>query len=511
LGLNLLATLELGEPRHANKPGGHSLWMTWRAPANGVVTFTTLGSLFDTLLGVYTGDDVASLTPVAANDDSSGLLTSRVQFNAVAGREYHVAVDGFGLAVGNALLKWTLDTTTQLLPVITALTGNQTVGEGESLSLGVTVDQPLVSFQWLHNGVPIPGETNSLLKISKVSSQNVGSYTVRLALGDWTLISDSISVQINNTDGQVQRTAAAYDKLFEATAAPSASRSFSRAKSGSVSHGYSVSQTFSTSGAGRDPGEPQHCGVAGGASEWFIWQSPTNGTAVITTDGSNFDTVLAIYIGPGNSYATLTNVACDNDSGANGKTSRVTFEAKAGTVYYIAVDGVNGAQGTVKLNIAVGAAPQIVAHPQSKTASPGSAATLTVAANAFPAPKYQWSFNGANLAGATNTSLVLSNVSAGHFGSYQVRVTNSIGIVFSLPAQLLPQNPLRIASRILQTNGFRLVVECPSGTNYVLESSRNFGTWVPLVTNQSASGSFSFVDAAALTNAHLFYRVRNAY
>lgn len=43
-------------------------------------------------------------------------------------------------------------------------------------------------------------------------------------------------------------------------------------------------------------------------------------------------------------------VVCDDDSGPNG-TSRVEFLAVAGTIYYIAVDGVNGAMGNVRLQI----------------------------------------------------------------------------------------------------------------------------------------------------------------
>jgi hypothetical protein len=346
LGLNLLATLEPGEPRHANKPGGHSLWMTWQAPASGVVTFTTLESLFDTVLAVYTGNDLTALAPIAANDDDSGLLTSQVRFNAFAGEKYHIAVDGFGLAVGQTVLNWALDTKSALLPIISFLTPNQTVGEGETIALQVNVENRLVAYQWFFEGKPIEGADQSLLTIEKIDFNKVGSYTVRLMVDDLIVLSDRISVQINDTDGQVQRTSAAYDKMEEssnATAAPkststatAAPKSASTAKSGSVSHGYTTTQTFSTVGGSKDPGEPDHCGETGGASQWYSWQTPTNGTVVITTDGSNFDTVLAVYIGPGDSYATLTNIACDNNSGANGLTSRVSFKTKPGTTYYIA-------------------------------------------------------------------------------------------------------------------------------------------------------------------------------
>jgi hypothetical protein len=59
--------------------------------------------------------------------------------------------------------------------------------------------------------------------------------------------------------------------------------------------------------------------------------------------------VLAVYTGPGTDFATLKQVACDNDSGADGKTSRLQLSAKAGTIYFIVVDGVRGATGTAHL------------------------------------------------------------------------------------------------------------------------------------------------------------------
>jgi hypothetical protein len=68
---------------------------------------TTSGSAIDTLLAVYTGSTVAQLTTVKANDDvSSADRTSRVQFNAVQGRTYRIAVDGYKAATGVIALNW---------------------------------------------------------------------------------------------------------------------------------------------------------------------------------------------------------------------------------------------------------------------------------------------------------------------------------------------------------------------------------------------------------------------
>src|SRR5204862_6404986 len=52
-GSNQDATKEPGERDHAGNPGGASVWWRWTAPTNGTVILDTIGSSFDTLLGVY--------------------------------------------------------------------------------------------------------------------------------------------------------------------------------------------------------------------------------------------------------------------------------------------------------------------------------------------------------------------------------------------------------------------------------------------------------------------------
>lgn len=106
---NALATKEPGEPNHANNAGGKSLWWSWTPPTNGIVTITTAGSSFDTLLAVYSGSTVSNLTKIAANDDDTSdprvpLTTSRVKFPAAVGVPYQIAVDGFAGAFGLVVL-----------------------------------------------------------------------------------------------------------------------------------------------------------------------------------------------------------------------------------------------------------------------------------------------------------------------------------------------------------------------------------------------------------------------
>ena len=67
----------------------------------------TIGSNFDTVLAVYEGNAVNALTSVAANDDISGTnLASAVQFGALAGHTYRIAIDGYLGASGVPNLFW---------------------------------------------------------------------------------------------------------------------------------------------------------------------------------------------------------------------------------------------------------------------------------------------------------------------------------------------------------------------------------------------------------------------
>src|SRR6185369_7223742 len=85
-GSNSLATFEAQEPLHCGHLGGRSVWWSWTPAVSRVATITTAGSDFNTLLAVYTGNDLSRLEEVASNDDdpAGGSLQSCVSFAAVA-------------------------------------------------------------------------------------------------------------------------------------------------------------------------------------------------------------------------------------------------------------------------------------------------------------------------------------------------------------------------------------------------------------------------------------------
>ncbi len=102
-GTNEWATWETTE---YGSPNSKSVWWTWTAPADGVLTVDTFGSDFDTVLTAFLGGFTEAAV-VANNDDHTG-LQSQVSFDATAGTTYHLRVRGFAEAQGDIALNWGL-------------------------------------------------------------------------------------------------------------------------------------------------------------------------------------------------------------------------------------------------------------------------------------------------------------------------------------------------------------------------------------------------------------------
>ncbi len=120
-----------------------------------------------------------------------------------------------------------------------------------------------------------------------------------------------------------------------------------------VLSGTNITVTGSTVGATKEPGEPYHAGAAGGASVWWSWTAPREGTVTISTAGSSFDTVLGVYTGA--TVSALTEVASnDDDPNSTALTSKVVFDVVPLTTYQIAVDGYSGDFGSISLQVRLG-------------------------------------------------------------------------------------------------------------------------------------------------------------
>ncbi|MCX6902385.1 MAG: HYR domain-containing protein [Verrucomicrobia bacterium] len=398
IGNNFWATKEPGETNHGGRIGGHSVWLTWVAPDDGVATFDTIGSSFDTVLAVYTGYDLSSLAYVASDDDLGEFHWSRVMFNAQAGFSYQVAVDSADQTVtGNIVLSWHLRQTLNLIPAkivpARSLTVPPLASTNLCLSFGSVSGTSPVLMQWYRNDQPVgmtaSNQNQSCLPFAQVTETNVGIYQAGIFRGtDLEYFLEPVEIQINTEGLNVGARKKLEDaKLLGLVGVPypdsdlggtkivqPKSISKSIPKDWEPVSGYSGGQIFS-SNPGKDPYEPNACGVPGGATYWFTYQPPEDGMLTINTDGSSYDTVLGVYYddGLGHGGASLHEVACDNDSGTThfspppAATSALTFLASRTTNYDIMVDGVGGAYGTVHLNYSLNTLPRIATFPTPQT------------------------------------------------------------------------------------------------------------------------------------------------
>lgn len=139
-GQSAFASKEVSEPNHAGNLGGASIWWKWVANTNGQLSITTSGSAFDTLLAVYEGPTISSLLPVASNDNElvSG-TTSRVFLNAIAGKEYQIAIDGSNGNKGSISLAWALNTSPSA-NLSLSLSGSNSVQLGQATNYNFTIN-----------------------------------------------------------------------------------------------------------------------------------------------------------------------------------------------------------------------------------------------------------------------------------------------------------------------------------------------------------------------------------
>ncbi len=90
--------------------------------------------------------------------------------------------------------------------------------------------------------------------------------------------------------------------------------------------------------------------------------------------------------------------------------------------------------------------PFITGQPQTQVGEVGGAARFDVASIGAAPMSYQWRFNGAALAGATEASLLLTNLQLDDIGFYSVTVSNPSGERESQPAALVLEGaPPRLA------------------------------------------------------------------
>lgn len=150
--------------------------------------------------------------------------------------------------------------------------------------------------------------------------------------------------------------------------------------------------------------------------------------------------------------------------------------------------------------------PVFTEVPRGSSLSLGNNASLSALATGIGPIRYQWRLNTSPISGATNTQLLVTNLTLAKVGLYDVLASNSFGVVTS------PAAPVAIFQLDFTPSVFGLlpllIIDCAPGANFSLQYSSDLGltNWSLLAPITTPAARSYFVDFWP-TNSQRFYRL----
>jgi hypothetical protein len=165
----------------------------------------------------------------------------------------------------------------------------------------------------------------------------------------------SVALNIGSNLGQPARSASILVAGINVTVSQAAGGTITgdEIASATLFNTFPYKTTVTTTGATANASDPVHTcsgNSADSASVWFRFVAPVTGTVQVSTEGSNYDTVLSAYQGTTSVGAEL---ACSDDIGPDDEQSEIGFSVTAGQSYLIEVSesGSPGRGGTLVLGV----------------------------------------------------------------------------------------------------------------------------------------------------------------
>jgi hypothetical protein len=354
-------------------PNGQA-WFRWVAPNTGSVKFTSgvfhrpsdsafqiasvlsISSVIGQTVGPLIGSNIAKCdTPFTF----SICPDSVVSFNAVAGTVYAIQIIRPPESTGDASLSWSVNTPTapanDNLAGAQVITGFKGTASFNNTNATKEPDEPnhggntgghSVWFNWT---APDSFQVTFLTSPTSGQALFIGAYTGSTMAGLSLVNGNPIQATFNAVRNTTYRIA--IDSQTQGSGSvtwrPTNLPSNDLLVNARVISGSSGKDVATNINATKEAGEPQHAGTFSEASIWYSWTAPSNGFFTFNTDGSDVDTVLAVYSRIAiNNLSEVVSNADENPPPDFVGTSRVTFFALAGQVYKIAVAG---SQGTIRL------------------------------------------------------------------------------------------------------------------------------------------------------------------
>jgi large repetitive protein len=173
-----------------------SMWYSWTAAASGTLVVQTCGSTvtsFDTVLGIYTGATVSTLTSLAFNDDAANCAVgpnngygSSITLAVTAGTTYQIQVDGYGGATGTFFLQYEFAPTA----AITVIKTDGSATEGSDTA----------TFQIRLGSAPTANVTVSIAPDPATPDQcTFSATTLTFTTANWNTFQSVIATAVNDT------------------------------------------------------------------------------------------------------------------------------------------------------------------------------------------------------------------------------------------------------------------------------------------------------------------------
>jgi hypothetical protein len=384
-----------------------------------------------------------------------------------------------------------------------------------ALSVKVSGEEPF-TYQWMLEGRDLPGATSALLVITNFDAAVAGSYAVTVRNAGGMAVSAPAILTVSRPIRILQHPAtqavpvggtARFSVVAEGPGALEYQWYYgSKMLLGATKPTYELSGVHAHEAGRYSVRVLDACGsVRSQAADLCVLNSETDVHILSATLLTNSTVCRVLICGPAG-----TNAFLQASPDFKVWTALTNFTFRADNLYeYFDTDAGQYARRFFKV------APlerlRIAEQPQDQAAQAGAVASLSVRVEGTAPWTYQWRFNGRELPGATNALLQLTNVQHAQSGSYQVRVNNPIGGLFSAAAQLcvVADHAARIVSAALlgDRSTARLLICGPAGNTYQLQASENLVSWTLLSHLTLTNYLHEFFDTEAGQHAWRFYKL----
>ena len=402
----------------------YSAWYRYTPTENKQLTLDTNGSNYDTVLAIWTGPR-GSLVNQGCDDDSGDGTASLISLNVTSGVTYSIELVSFYADVPGTSLTLNIISSANPPGAFGKVSpANGATGQSTSPNLQWGASSTAVSYEYCYD------TTNDAACTSWTS---VGANNSVSLSGLSTATTYYWQVRANNTGGTTYADGSA-SAFWSFTTVPGANNDdLDTPLVISVTPYFSTQSVNGYSTAADDPDLPCASGKKY-LSAWYQFTPAQAGQLLVNTNGSNYDTILAVWTG---TRGSLVNIGCNDDPGSN--SSSLSLSLTGGVVYSIEITSFSSIPRDPTLAFSAGFTP--VAPGAFSKSAPANAATY-VAMNpvltwdsSSGAASYEYCIDTTNNA-ACDTSWVsvgaalkvnLSGLSEQTFHYWQVRAVNPGG------------------------------------------------------------------------------------